>query len=99
MEKYYPSERKYDRAKDAVLNYDRLIGNHADKAELKLVGEGRTQKLDEEELIDFVYNGLGGTPIVTGTSAKQAKEKASEAKQRAGKSRDKAISRQKITVK
>ena len=98
-ETFYPSERKYDRAKAAIANYEREAGNHPDKAEYKLVAEGLAQKLKDEDLVKFVYEGLGGSPILSGAPAKEAKVRSVEAKKRTGKKRDAMLRREKINVK
>lgn len=98
-ETYYPSEEKYNRAKAAVENYDRNVQNHPDKAEYKLVAEGRAKKLEGEELVKFVYEGLSGSPIITGAPAVEAKKKATEAKKRSVKKREAALRRERINVK
>lgn len=99
FETFYPSEGKYDRAKAAVANYAREAGNHPDKAEYKLVAEGLAQKLKDDELIDFVYKGLSGAPILSGTPAKEAKVRAVAAKSQVAKKRDAMLRREKINVK
>ena len=98
-ETFYPSEMKYDRAKAAVANYERESGNYPDKAEYKLVAEGLAQKLKEDDLVKFVYEGLGGAPVLSGAPAKEAKQRSVEAKGRMAKKRDAMLRREKINVK
>mgnify|MGYP001613860802 CR=1 FL=1 len=98
-EKYYPSETKYNRAKAVVANYEKMAAKKPGLAEVKLVAEGLAKSLKGEELIDFVYNGLAGAPILGGVEAKEAKTKAKEATARARKRVNAAMQREKITVK
>lgn len=98
-ETYYPSEEKHSRAKSAVDNYEKLVKDHPSRADVKLVGLGRAEKLEGDELVNYVYNGLGGSPVLSGAPAKEAKARATEAKQKTAKRRDVALRREKINVK
>lgn len=97
--KYYPSTAKKDRAEYAIKSYDREVGNHPDKAEYKLVGMGIAEKLEGGALLDFVYDGLGGSPVLEGAEAKEAESKAKAATVRTRKKSGAATQRSKITVK
>lgn len=103
MDIYYPSQAKLKRAKDAIENYDVILTTHPRKkfkAEIKLVDKGRAKKLEGDALVDFVYEGLGGAPVLKGSEAKEAEKNAKEAQKR---SRDRrygaAGKRSKIRVK
>ena len=86
--KYYPSQGKKGRAETAIGNYESQVSLHPDKAEYKLVG-----------MLDFVYNGLSGSPVLEGAAAKEAEDKAKAATVRTRKKSGAATRRSKITVK
>ncbi len=96
---YYPSEAKYARAKSAVENYSRDASRFPNKAEYKLVGLGKAQKLEGDDLVKFVYEGLGGAPAVSGPEASERKKKSQEAKKRAAERDEKAIRKERMNVK
>ncbi len=97
--KYYPSEAKRKRAESAIGNYASQSPLHPDKAEYRLVALGQAEKLEGEALLDFVYNGLSGSPILEGVAAKEAEGKAKAATVRTRKKSGAATQRSKITVK
>ena len=69
-------------------------------AAYKLVAEGLEKKLKGEELLDYVYNGLSGSPILEGGEAVEAEKKEKDARARVKKRETGgAAKRSKITVK
>ena len=95
---YYPSEAKYNRAKAAVTNYERLSAKKPGLVDYKLVADGLEQKLAGEKLVDFVYQGLGGAPSLAGAVAKEAKQAAEEARARTRKRQNEAVGRRTKTA-
>lgn len=97
---YFPSEEKYMRAKKAVANYAKLSATKPGLSDVKLVAMGMGEGLKGEELVEYVYEGLGGKAKLEGPAGKEAEMKSKEAKERAAKKEDQiAKKRAKIAVK
>ena len=84
---YYPSKEKLGRAKDIVANFDLRMSQKPALAVVKLVINGKAEKLEGEALVDYVYKGLGGAPKLEGAKAVEAKDKEVKSKVKAKKGR------------
>jgi len=99
MDVFHPSEAKLKRAEAAVVQYDLKAAMKPGLVDYKLVAIGKEKGLKGKELVEFVYEGLGGAPALRGSKAKAAKKRADAAKQKISKERAKQIEKQKTVVK
>ena len=99
MNIYYPSQEKLQRAKYAVNNYDVLMRQHPEISDLRLVDMGKGKKLEGDALVDYVYQGLGGSAKLEGVEAIEAEKNAKIAVARTKKKANVVEQREKIVVK